>query len=440
MKLWGGRFKEEVDYLMNKFNSSLPFDKRLFPHDIKASIAHVTMLCEVGILSNGEKEKIVHGLKEIKKEVDSGDLKIEGDYEDIHSFIELNLIDKIGPVGKKVHTARSRNDQVAVAMKLFAKEETMNLIGRLNNLNDALKIFGDENNIIMAGYTHLQRAQTVTLKYHMMAYYQMFKRDIKRLQNSVDILNESPLGCCALAGTTYDIDRDFTAHNLGFKNKVANFLDGISDRDYIIELISDFSIIMMHLSRLSEEIIMWSSQEFKFITLDDKYSTGSSIMPQKKNPDGAELIRGKTGRVYGSLMSILTTMKALPLAYNKDMQEDKEQFFDALDTVSNCVVIMTSMIKTMKVNEKNLKDSVKMGFLNATEVADYLVNKGISFRDAHEISGNIVLYCEEKNIPIEKLCINEFKNFNPKFEEDIYDFIDYEKSLEKGIKKEILQD
>ncbi len=329
MKLWGGRFKEEESKLMEDFNSSLSFDKKLYYEDIRGSIAHVKMLANQNIIKEEEKEKILLGLEEILKEIDEGILKIEGDYEDIHSFVEINLINKIGNVGKKLHTGRSRNDQVALDMKLYAKKSTEEVIECLKELMDSLIKVGNENNYIMPGYTHLQRAQVVTFRYHLLAYFEMFKRDEKRLKNALEILNESPLGSGALAGSTYSIDREYTAKLLGFRKPVDNFLDGVSDRDYIIELISKFSIIMMHLSRLSEELILWSSSEFRFIQIGDAYSTGSSIMPQKKNPDGAELIRGKTGRVYGDLIGILTVMKSLPLAYNKDMQEDKEPFFDA---------------------------------------------------------------------------------------------------------------
>ncbi|ACA55715.1 argininosuccinate lyase [Clostridium botulinum A2B7 92] len=437
MKLWGGRFKEEESKLMEDFNSSLSFDKKLYYEDIKGSIAHVKMLVNQDIIKEEEKEKILLGLEGILKEIDGGILKIEGDYEDIHSFVEINLINKIGDVGKKLHTGRSRNDQVALDMKLYAKKSTEEVIECLKGLMDSLIKVGNENNYIMPGYTHLQRAQVVTFRYHLLAYFEMFKRDEKRLKNALEILNESPLGSGALAGSTYNIDREYTAKLLGFRKPVDNFLDGVSDRDYIIELISKFSIIMMHLSRLSEELILWSSSEFRFIQIGDAYSTGSSIMPQKKNPDGAELIRGKTGRVYGDLISILTVMKSLPLAYNKDMQEDKEPFFDAKDTVISCLKVMEGIISTLKVNKENLMKSVKKGFLNATEAADYLVNKGMAFRDAHKVIGEIVIYCEDKNSAIEDLSLEELKQFSDLFCEDIYEFIDYKNSINKGIKKEM---
>ncbi|ENK0837415.1 argininosuccinate lyase [Clostridium botulinum] len=437
MKLWGGRFKDEESKLMEDFNSSLSFDKKLYYEDIKGSIAHVKMLANQNIINEEEKEKILLGLEEILKEIDDGVLKIDGEYEDIHSFVEINLIRKIGNVGKKLHTGRSRNDQVALDMKLYAKKSTEEVIECLKGLMDSLIKVGNENNYIMPGYTHLQRAQVVTFRYHLLAYFEMFKRDEKRLKNALEILNESPLGSGALAGSTYNIDREYTAELLGFKKPVDNFLDGVSDRDYIIELISKFSIIMMHLSRLSEELILWSSSEFKFIQIGDAYSTGSSIMPQKKNPDGAELIRGKTGRVYGDLINILTVMKSLPLAYNKDMQEDKEPFFDAKDTVISCLKVMEGIISTLKVNKENLMKSVKKGFLNATEAADYLVNKGMAFRDAHKVIGETVIYCEDKNLAIEDLSLEELKQFSDLFCEDIYEFIDYKNSINKGIKKEM---
>ncbi|NFI08322.1 argininosuccinate lyase [Clostridium botulinum] len=437
MKLWGGRFKEEESKLMEDFNSSLSFDKKLYYEDIKGSIAHVKMLANQNIIKEEEKEKILLGLEGILKEIDEGILKIEGDYEDIHSFVEINLINKIGDVGKKLHTGRSRNDQVALDMKLYAKKSTEEVIECLKELMDSLIKVGNENNYIMPGYTHLQRAQVVTFRYHLLAYFEMFKRDEKRLENALEILNESPLGSGALAGSTYSIDREYTAKLLGFRKPIDNFLDGVSDRDYIIELISKFSIIMMHLSRLSEELILWSSSEFRFIQIGDAYSTGSSIMPQKKNPDGAELIRGKTGRVYGDLISILTVMKSLPLAYNKDMQEDKEPFFDAKDTVISCLKVMEGIISTLKVNKENLMKSVKKGFLNATEAADYLVNKGMAFRDAHKVIGEIVIYCEDKNAAIEDLSLEELKQFSDLFCEEIYEFIDYRNSINKGIKKEM---
>ena len=437
MKLWGGRFRSEENKLMEEFNKSFGFDSLLYKKDIEGSLAHVYMQVEVGLLTEEEGKVITNGLKSIEKDIEDGKLSLEGNYEDIHSFVEINLINRVGDVGKKLHTGRSRNDQVAVDMRLFAKEKCKEIILYLENLKSTLKYVADNNPIIMPGYTHLQRAQVVTFKHHLMAYYNMLDRDSKRLNNALEILNESPLGCGALAGTTHNIDRNITSEKLGFKKPMDNFIDGVSDRDYLLELMSDFSIIMMHLSRLSEELILWSSQEFRFIELDDLYSTGSSIMPQKKNPDGAELIRGKTGRVYGNLIALLTVMKGLPLAYNKDMQEDKEVFFDSVNTISMSLQIMERMIATLKIKKDNMKKAVKGGVLNATEVADYLVRKDIPFRDAHEIVGQIVIYCEDNNKAIEDLSLEELKSFSATFEEDIYEFIDYENILNKGIKKNL---
>ncbi|MBV4432124.1 argininosuccinate lyase [Clostridium tyrobutyricum] len=439
MKLWGGRFKKSESKLMEDFNSSLSFDRALYREDITGSMAHVKMLAKCNILSSEERDSILNGLQSILSDIETGKLKIEGDYEDIHSFVESNLLDRIGQVAKKLHTSRSRNDQVALDFRLYAKNKAKEVIENIEELQNTMKKLGAENNFIMPGYTHLQRAQVVTFKHHIMAYYNMLERDKRRIRNAREILDESPLGCCALAGTTYDIDRNFTAEELGFKEPVSNFLDGVSDRDYALELLSDFSIMMMHFSRLSEELILWSSKEFGFVTIDDEFSTGSSIMPQKKNPDAAELIRGKTGRVYGDLMSLLTTMKGIPLAYNKDMQEDKEQFFDSVKTVLSCTKIMNGMLSTLKVNQDKTLKAVKTGFLNATEAADYLVNKGMAFRDAHKVIGEIVLYCEEKEKSIEELSIPELQKFSNLFEEDVYDFIDYNNSINRGIKKELKQ-
>ena len=437
MKLWGGRFRSEENKLMEEFNKSFGFDSLLYKKDIEGSLAHVHMQVKVNLLSEEEGKIIIDGLKSIEEDIEEGKLSLNGNYEDIHSFVEINLIERVGDVGKKLHTGRSRNDQVAIDMRLFAKEKCKEIISYVEKLKNTLKEVADNNPVIMPGYTHLQRAQVVTFKHHLMAYYSMLDRDSKRLNNALEILDESPLGCGALAGTTHNIDRNITCEILGFKKPVDNFMDGVSDRDYLLELMSDFSIIMMHLSRLSEELILWSSQEFKFIDLDDLYSTGSSIMPQKKNPDGAELIRGKTGRVYGNLISLLTVMKGLPLAYNKDMQEDKEGFFDSVTTISMCLQIMERMIATLKVREDNMKKAVKSGFLNATEVADYLVNKNVPFRDAHGIVGRIVIYCEDNNKSIEDLFLDELQSFSQVFDEDIYDFIDYENILDKGIKKNL---
>ncbi|MCE4042528.1 argininosuccinate lyase [Lysinibacillus fusiformis] len=438
MKLWGGRFRKEENKLMEDFNSSLKVDQRLYTEDIKGSIAHVHMLVQCDLLTEKEGQDILNALLSILEDIDNGTLRIEGNYEDIHSFVESNLTQRIGETGKKLHTARSRNDQVATDIRLYAKNKAFEVIASIEELQHSLEQKAKDNNVIMPGYTHLQRAQVVTFQHHLMAYYNMLNRDKKRIVKAIEIMNESPLGCGALAGTTHAINRELTANELGFSKPVDNFLDGVSDRDYLLELMSDFSIIMMHLSRLSEELILWSSQEFKFITIDDAYSTGSSIMPQKKNPDAAELIRGKTGRVYGSLTSLLTTMKGLPLAYNKDMQEDKEPFFDALDTVLSCLQIMSKMIATMRVNSENMKKAVKGGFLNATEVADYLVSKGVAFRDAHSIVGAIVIYCEDHDKAIEELTIDQLKELSSFIDEDIYDYIDYHNILNKGIKVSLL--
>ena len=440
MKLWGGRFREAENRLMEDFNSSFPFDKRLWEEDISGSMAHVSMLGRQGIISEEEALLIHRTLEEIAEDIREGKLILSGeaqDAEDIHTFVEAELTKRIGDVGKKLHTGRSRNDQVAVDMRLFARKTAGEVAEALREMADALKEKGESVKVLMPGYTHLQRAQVVTFRYYLDAYRQMFLRDEKRIRNTLDLMNENPLGCGALAGTTHELDRQITTELLEFDRPVANFLDGVSDRDYLIELLSDFSLIMMHLSRLSEELILWSSQEFRFVSMDDAYSTGSSIMPQKKNPDACELVRGKTGRVYGSLMGLLTDMKGLPLAYDKDMQEDKQGFFDALDTVMACLSIMKEVVLTLKVNEETMKESVRRGFLNATEVADYLVSRGIPFRDAHGIVGRIVIECEDRKIAIEDLSVEELKKFSPVFDEEIYEYLDYNNILQKGIKKEI---
>lgn len=437
MKLWGGRFKEKESVLMEDFNSSLSFDRRLYYEDVMGSIAHVKMLAKCSILTDEESITIVNGLNSILSDIEEDKLKIEGNYEDIHSFMEIQLTKRIGDVGKKLHTARSRNDQVAVDMRLYSMGKAREVVENLETTLITIEKLGNDNPAIMPGYTHLQRAQVVTFKQHVMAYYNMLSRDKKRLINAMDIMDENPLGCCALAGTTYDTDRDFTTRELGFKKPVDNFMDGVSDRDYLVELLSAFSIIMMHLSRLSEEFILWSTKEFDFIEISDEFSTGSSIMPQKRNPDAAELIRGKTGRVYGDLISLLTTMKGIPLAYNKDMQEDKEPFFDAVDTVLKCLKVMNGMLSSLKIKSDKMYSAVKRGFLNATEAADYLVNKGLAFRDAHEVIGSIVICCEQQNKAIEDLTLEELKVFSDLFKEDVYEFIDYENTLSRGIKKQM---
>ena len=438
MKLWGGRFRKEENRMMEDFNSSFPFDQRLYREDITGSMAHARMLGDCGIISQEESAQIRAGLNGILEDIESGKLPLSGDYEDIHTFVEANLTQRIGDVGKKLHTGRSRNDQVALDMRLYARGAAEDLAEKLQGLVDALVKTGAEQNCIMPGYTHLQRAQAVTFKYYMEAYASMFRRDIRRVNNSHELLNESPLGCAALAGTTHNINRAQTAAELEFVKPVDNFLDGVSDRDYLMELAADMSIIMVHLSRLSEELILWSTQEFRFVELDDAYSTGSSIMPQKKNPDSCELIRGKSGRVFGHLMGLLTTMKGIALAYNKDMQEDKQPFFDSLDTVMACLDIMTGVISTLRVKRERMEQSVKAGFLNATEVADYLVAHGVAFRDAHGIVGQIVICCEDKNCAIEDLSLEELRQFSQAFDESIYDYIDYKNILKKGNKKEML--
>ena len=438
MKLWGGRFRKEENQMMEDFNSSFPFDQRLYREDITGSIAHARMLGHQGIISEAESEQIRQGLEGILADIESGKLELAGDYEDIHTFVEANLTERIGDVGKKLHTGRSRNDQVALDMRLYARSAAQRLEEKLESLIEALRKTGSEQNCIMPGYTHLQRAQAVTFRYYMEAYVSMFRRDVSRVQDSRERLNESPLGCAALAGTTHNIDRNQTAAELGFDTPVDNFLDGVSDRDYLMELAADMSIIMVHLSRLSEELILWSSQEFRFVALDDAYSTGSSIMPQKKNPDSCELIRGKSGRVFGHLMGLLTTMKGIVLAYNKDMQEDKQPFFDSYDTVTACLDIMTGVISTLRVQKEKMEASVKQGFLNATEVADYLVSKGVAFRDAHGIVGQIVIRCEDEGCAIEDLKLEDLKSFSDVFDESIYEYIDYRNILNKGNKKEML--
>ena len=395
-------------------------------------MAHVKMLAAVGILTEDERDQILEGLQGILSDVESGKLEITSEYEDIHSFVEANLIDRIGDAGKKLHTGRSRNDQVALDMKLYTRKEIENLKGLVKELLQVLhQLMKEHIDTFMPGFTHLQKAQPITLAHHFGAYMEMFKRDYSRLCDIYDRMNYCPLGSGALAGTTYPLDREMTAQLLGFAGTTLNSMDSVSDRDYVIELLSAMSTIMMHLSRFSEEIIIWNSNEYRFVELDDAYSTGSSIMPQKKNPDIAELVRGKTGRVYGALMQMLTTMKGIPLAYNKDMQEDKEFTFDAIDTVKGCLALFTGMIKTMTVNKKVMEQSAKNGFTNATDAADYLVGKGVPFRDAHGIVGQLVLYCIEKNISLDDMTLEEYQKISPVFEEDIYEAISLETCVEK---------
>lgn len=425
MKLWGGRFKEGTNKLVNDFNSSINVDCRMYKEDIKGSIAHSKMLGKQGIIPKESAKKIEDGLVELLKRLNSRAIEIDLTSEDIHSFTEGILTYYIGDSGKMLHTARSRNDQVTLDLKLYLKSYINDIIRDILDLEEVLSLKAKENTkTIMPGYTHMQKAQPITFSHHLLAYSEMFKRDIKRLLDDLERLDEMPLGSGALATSTYPIDREFVAKELGFKNITLNSLDSVSDRDYAIETLSCLSIIMMHLSRFSEEIIIWCTNEFNFIELSDEYSTGSSIMPQKKNPDVAELVRSKTGRVYGDLMTLLTVMKGIPLAYNKDMQEDKECLFDALDTVSLSIKTFTGMINTMKVNKEAMKLSCKSGFTNATDVADYLVKSGLTFRSAHEIVGEMVLYCIDKNKGIEDLTLEEFKSFSKEFKEDIYKAVD----------------
>lgn len=432
MKLWGGRFTKETNELVNRFNASIGFDQRFYKQDIEGSIAHVTMLLKQGIVTENEKEQMVNGLLSIKADIETGTLLIDESCEDIHTFIESTLIERIGEAGKKLHTGRSRNDQVALDMRLYIRREIEELCDLTKELLHTLHLLIKEHtDTYMPGFTHLQKAQPTTLSHHLGAYFEMFKRDLLRLRDGYERMNYCPLGSGALAGTTYPLDREFTASLLDFKSPTLNSMDSVSDRDYIIELLSDLSIIMMHLSRFCEEIIIWNSNEYQFIEMDDTYSTGSSIMPQKKNPDIAELIRGKTGRVYGSLLSLLTTMKGLPLAYNKDTQEDKELSFDAIDTAKGCLVLFRGMLGSMTFNKQIMANSAISGFANATDAADYLVNHGVAFRDAHGIIGQLVLYCIDNHTNIESLSLEELKAISPVFEEDIYDAVSLKTCVEK---------
>ena len=433
-QLWGGRFTKETDKLVYNFNASISFDQKFYKQDMEGSIAHVKMLGKQGILTEKEMQDIVDCLKEILKEVEEGKLIISDEYEDIHSFVEAKLIDRLGDTGKKLHTGRSRNDQVALDMRLYTRQEVLHTDKLVKELLETiLKIMEENTETIMPGFTHLQKAQPITLALHMGAYFEMFRRVRLRLQDIFQRMNYCPLGSGALAGTTYPLDREYTAELLGFYGPTLNSMDGVSDRDYLIEFLSALSTIMMHLSRFSEEVIIWNSNEYQFVEIDDAYSTGSSIMPQKKNPDIAELVRGKTGRVYGALMSLLTTMKGIPLAYNKDMQEDKELSFDAMDTVKGCLALFNGMLATMKFNKEKMHDSANKGFTNATDAADYLVNHGVPFRDAHGIVGRIVLYCLDKKIAIDDMSLDELKAICPVFEEDIYEAISMETCVNKRL-------
>ena len=431
-QLWGGRFTKETDKLVYQFNASISFDQKFYQQDIRGSKAHVKMLAKQKILTKEEEQAILDGLDGIAEDVKTGKLTITEQYEDIHSFVEAVLIERIGEPGKKLHTGRSRNDQVALDMKLYTRDEIKEIDCLLKRMLEVLlRLMKEHIKTYMPGFTHLQKAQPITLAHHLGAYFEMFKRDRGRMSDIYERMNYCPLGSGALAGTTYPLDRTYTAELLEFAGPTLNSMDSVSDRDYLIELLSALSTVMMHLSRFSEEVIIWNSNEYQFVEIDDAYSTGSSIMPQKKNPDIAELVRGKTGRVYGALTSLLTTMKGIPLAYNKDMQEDKEFVFDAIDTVKGCLSLFTGMLETMKFQKDVMADSAKNGFTNATDAADYLVNRGVPFRDAHGIIGRLVLYCIEEGKAIEELGMSEFKEISPVFEEDIYEAVSLETCVGK---------
>ncbi len=433
-KMWTGRTDGVTDKLADDFNSSISFDSKMIKEDIEGSIAHAMMLAKQNIISNSEKDCLIDGLSSILEDVMSGKLAIDLNAEDVHMFVEQVLTERVGETGKKLHTARSRNDQVALDFRLYVKKEIKDIVSLIKSVLSSLTIQAEENaSTIMPGYTHLQRAQPITFGHHLMAYAMMLIRDIDRFNDCYKRTNVSPIGSCALAGTTYNTDRFYEASLLGFDGVCKNSLDGVSDRDFTVEFIACCSTLMMHLSRLSEEIILWSSWEFKFIELSNEYTTGSSIMPQKKNPDMAELIRGKTGRVYGDLMGILTTLKGLPLAYNKDMQEDKEGLFDASETVKACLSILAPMLKTMKAIPENMLSAAQKGFINATDLADYLVKKGMPFRTAYKISGTIVSECIDKNTVLEKLTLEEYKKHSDLFDSDLYDEIDLLTCVEKRV-------
>ena len=435
-QLCGGRFTKETDKNVYLFNASINFDKRLYKQDIEGSIAHATMLSRQGIITEEEKASIVKGLNDIRTELENGSLEITEEYEDIHSFVEAKLTERIGDAGKKLHTGRCRNDQVALDMKLYVRNAVDNTDALVKELQEALlKIMEENLDTYMPGFTHMQKAQPVTLAHHIGAYFEMFIRDRSRLSDIRKRMNTCPLGSGALAGTTYPLDRDFTAEFLGFDAPTGNSMDSVSDRDYIIEYLDALSIIMMHLSRFCEEIICWNSNEYRFVEIDDGFSTGSSIMPQKKNPDIAELVRGKTGRVYGALMGMLTTMKGIPLAYNKDLQEDKEGVFDAIDTVSECLEMFTGMVVTMKFRRDVMEESAKKGFTNATDAADYLVRKGMPFRDAHSVIGRLVLECIDKDKSIEEMTLEELKEISSMFDEDIYEAVSMKTCVERRLTK-----
>jgi len=432
MKLWGGRFTKQTNQLVHNFNESISFDQKFYRQDITGSIAHVTMLAKQGILSEEDRDAIIGGLKSILEDLDNGTLEITTEHEDIHSFVEAVLTERVGEAGKRLHTGRSRNDQVALDMKLYTRDEIDEMDELLKGLLEALLKLMEENlHTYMPGFTHLQKAQPITLAHHVGAYYEMFRRDRSRLADIRKRMNYCPLGSGALAGTTYPLDRAYSAELLGFDGPTLNSMDSVADRDYLIELLSALSTISMHLSRFCEEIIIWNTNEYRFVEMDDSYSTGSSIMPQKKNPDIAELIRGKAGRVYGALVSMLTITKGIPLAYNKDLQEDKELTFDAIDTVKGCLLLFTGMVSSMSFRKDVMEESAKKGFTNATDAADYLVNHGVAFRDAHGIIGQLVLMCIDKNISLDELSLEEYKSVSPVFEEDIYEAISMKTCVEK---------
>ncbi len=433
-KMWAGRTDGATAKIADDFNSSIHFDCRMYKQDITGSMTHAAMLAAKGIISQDDADQLIAGLEQILADIESGALPIDMTCEDIHMFVEQILTQRLGDVGKKLHTARSRNDQVALDIRLYLREEIAQITALTKALiaavTDKAEAYADA---IMPGYTHLQRAQPITFGHHLMAYAMMLLRDVQRLDDCKKRMNQSPIGCCALAGTTYDTDRRFEAEKLGFDGICMNSLDGVSDRDFCAELMSAISILMVHLSRFSEEIILWSSWEFKFIALSDAYTTGSSIMPQKKNPDMAELVRGKTGRVFGDLMALLTTLKGLPLAYNKDMQEDKESVFDAVDTVKMCLQVFTGMVATMTANTQNMKRAAQTGFINATDLADYLVKKGLPFRSAYKISGQLVALCIQQNTVLEELPLAIYKEYSDLFEQDLYRDIDLASCVEKRI-------
>ncbi len=433
-KMWEGRFAKALDQQADDFNSSIHFDSRMYRQDITGSMAHAAMLAAKGIIGKDDADKIIAGLEGILQDIENGTLAIDMTAEDIHMFVEAELTKRLGDVGKKLHTARSRNDQVAVDIRLYLREEAAGIIEMLKTLLSAiLEQAKQHKTSIMPGYTHLQRAQPITFAHHLLAYGMMFSRDIGRIEDAVKRMNYNPLGSCALAGTTYDTDRYMTAKALGFDGITLNSIDGVSDRDFCVELLSAFATVMMHLSRFSEEVILWASWEFKFIELDDSYTTGSSIMPQKKNPDIAELVRGKTGRVYGDLMAMLTVLKGIPLAYNKDMQEDKEAIFDAVDTIKRCLTVFPPMISTMKPLPENMLRAAQKGFINATDLADYLTKKGEPFRSAYKTTGQIVAYCIANNKVLEEMTLSEYKEFDALFEADVFEAIDLRRCVESRI-------